>query len=210
MNIPFYPNTGDGTHCFQAALRMALSYFDPSREFTYSELDKISQKEEGKWTWPTAAMLWLMENGYEVKLVEEFDYTDFAKRGADYLIEKYGHEVAGIQTENSDIEREQEIASRFIEYAPLEFRIPELDDIKKLIADNWVVICNINASLLYGQHGYSGHFIVMLDVDGDEVVLHDPGLPPYPNKPIEKKLFEKAWGYPVQSDKNLLAIRKLA
>jgi hypothetical protein len=179
MKIPFYPNTGDGTHCFQAALRMVLGYFEPEREFTYEELDRISQKLPGKWTWPTAAMLWLMEHRYELRLVEEFDYAAFAERGADYLMEKCGQEVAQVQIENSDIGREQEIAAKFVQYAPLEHRIPELADVERFIADNWVVICNVNSSLLHNQSGYSGHFVIVVDVTADEVVIHDPGLPPY-------------------------------
>jgi hypothetical protein len=209
MNIPFYPNTGDGTHCFQAALKMTLAYFSPDREFTYEELDEISQKVPGKWTWPTAAMLWLMQNGYELRLVEEFDYAEFAKRGSDYLIDKSGHEVAEVQAENSDIDREREIAKNFVQYAPLERRIPDLKDIKRYLEENWVVMCNVNSALLQDRHGYSGHFVVIIDVKDDEVVIHDPGLPPLPNLAVEKEVFEKAWAYPAESDKNLLAIRIL-
>ncbi len=209
MDIPFYPNTGDGTHCFQAALRMALGYFEPDKQYSYGELDHISQKLPGKWTWPTAAMLWLMEHGYELKLVEEFDYDAFAKRGADYLMEKCGYEVAQVQIENSDIAREQEIAAKFVQHAPLEHRVPGLSDIEQLLAGNWVVICNVNSSLLHNQPGYSGHFIVVTGVTGDEVIIHDPGLPPYESFAVIRADFEKAWAYPTVTDKNLMAIRKI-
>jgi len=209
MNIPFYPNTGDGTHCFQAALKMALAFFQPEREYTYEELDAISHKLPGKWTWPTAAMLWLMQNGYELRLVEEFDYDAFAKRGAAYLIDKCGQEVAQAQIENSDIGREQEIAEQFVQYAPLEHRVPELKDVETFMADHWVVICNVNSALLHGQPGYSGHFVVIVDSNDEEVTIHDPGLPPYENFAVTRADFEKAWGYPTISDKNLLAIRIL-
>ena len=210
MNIPFHPNTGDGTHCFQAALKMALAYVDPDREYTYEELDEISQKDPGKWTWPTTAMLWLMEHHYEIRLVEEFDYAAFAERGGDYLIEKCGYEVAQVQMDNSDIERERKIAAKFVEYAPLEFRIPTIADLRRYLNDHWVITCNINSALLHGQPGYSGHFVIITDVTDDEVILHDPGLPPSPNFAVERAVFEKAWGYPESSDKNLLAVRKLA
>lgn len=209
MNIPFFANTGDGTHCFQAALKMALAYFQPDREYSYEELDEITQKVPGKWTWPTAAMLWLMENRFELRLVEEFDYKAFAERGGDYLIDKCGQEVGQVQIENSDVEREQEIAARFVEYAPLEYRVPTTDDIAQYLKENWVVMCNVNSSLLQGRQGYSGHFVIIVDVDDDEVIMHDPGLPPSPNFAVEKKVFEKAWAYPSVSDKNLLAIRIL-
>ncbi len=208
MTIPFFPNTGDGTHCFQAALMMALKHFEPARAFTYDELDRISQKLPGKWTWPTQAMLWLMDEGYELKLIEEFDYRAFAARGVDYLIEKCGVDVARVQEEMSDIPREQKIAARFAAKAPLEYRLPTMDDVKRLVDEGWVVICNINASMLHHQEGYSGHFVVVLDVTDKEVVLHDPGLPPLPHYNVARDVFERAWAYPSAADKNLLAIRK--
>lgn len=209
MNIPFFPNTGDGTHCFQAALKMALKFFEPDRDFTYAELDRLSGKLMDKWTWPTAAMLWLMENGYEVRLIEEFDYHAFALRGADYLIEKCGQEVGQAQIANSDIEREQKIAAKFAAYAPLDHRIPLIDDISRYMADNWVVICNVNSALLHNLPGYSGHFVVIVEVTGDEVVINDPGLPPQERFAVSRTDFEKAWAYPGVGDKNLLAIRIL-
>jgi len=208
MNIPFHPNTGDGTHCFQAVLKMTLGAFEPDTEYSYDQLDQISQKVEGKWTWPTAAMVWLMERGYEVKLIEEFDYKQFAERGMDYLIAKCGQEVAEAQADNSLIEEERKTAAAFVERAPVDYRVPSLDDLKQLVSDGWVVICNINAALLQHQPGYTGHFVVITEVNDKEVVLHDPGLPPCPGFAAEHASFEKAWGYPAATDKNVLAIRK--
>jgi len=120
MNIPYFPNTGDGTHCFQAAMKMALAALVPEREFSHEQLDKISLKLPGRWTWPTAAMLWMLEKGLEVKLIEEFDYADFAKRGGDYLIERYGKEVGRSQIEHSDVEFERDISRRFSKIAAIE------------------------------------------------------------------------------------------
>lgn len=209
MQIPFHPNTGDGTHCFQAVLKMALATFEPDKDYSYEQLDRISQKVEGKWTWPTAAMVWLMERGYEVRLVEEFDYKEFADRGMDYLIDKCGQEVAEAQADNSLIEEERKTAAAFVERAPVDFRVPSLEDLKQLVEDGWVVICNINAALLHEQSGYTGHFVVITDVDDKEVTLHDPGLPPSPALSVELATFEHAWGYPSTTDKNVLAIRKM-
>lgn len=188
---------------------MVLGFFQPEREYTYEELDRLSKKEPGKWTWPTAAMLWLMQNGFELRLVEEFDYRAFAERGGDYLIEKCGHEVAQVQMENSDIPREQGIAADFVQYAPLDHRVPTIADIEEYLKGHWVVVCNVNSALMHNQTGYSGHFVVITDVNEDEVILHDPGLPPSPDFAVTRDLFERAWAYPAPTDKNLLAIRVL-
>jgi hypothetical protein len=207
MDIPFFPNTGDGTHCFQAAMRMALAVLWPERTFTYEELDHISMKLPGLWTWPTAAMLWMIEQGLELKLIEEFDYRAFAERGGAYLIERYGKEVGQSQIEHSEVEREREIARRFAAVAPIEQRSPTLDDLRAEMEEGGAVIVNINASPLYDHEGYSGHFVVLCDIAADHVILHDPGLPPHPNLRVAIDRFMRAWAYPSERDKNLLSIR---
>jgi len=207
MKVPFFSNTEDGTHCFQAALRIVLGHFWPDREFMYEELDKITAKVPGKWTWPTAAMIWLMENGFELHLVEDFDYKEFAQRGEQYIIEKCGPEVGEAQIKNSIISREQEYAAKFVKIAPLERRIPTFKDIKNYLSDGYLIICNINASTLYNQPGYSGHFVVIFRYGWRTLTIHDPGLPPRPSLHVKKNVFEKAWAYPTEREKNLLAIR---
>jgi len=207
MDIPFFPNTGDGTHCFQAVLKMLLAKLLSNKEYSYEELDRISEKRPGKWTWPTAAMLWMIDQGFEILLIEEFDYREFAEKGEDYLLDRYGPEVGQAQINNSEIEREQEIAKRFVDIAPLERRIPTLEDIKDKIDDCGVVIVNLNAAALYGHEGYSGHFVTVCEIGEDYVRLHDPGLPPSPNLTVSHEVFERAWAYPTERDKNLLAVR---
>lgn len=206
MKVPFFSNTGDGTHCWQAALMMALAVLLPDRPFTYEELDRISAKQPGKWTWPTAAMLWMLEQGLTLTLVEEFDYHAFADRGGDYLIERFGEEVGRAQIAQSDIGRELAIARRFAAIAPLEVRVPTVDDIRHFLEDGAVVIVNLNAALLHGREGYSGHFVVVTAVGEEGVTLHDPGLPPSPDLHVSHDRFERAWAYPSPRDRNLLAI----
>ncbi len=206
MNIPFFPNIGDGTHCFQAVIKMALAALIPEREFSYEELDRISLKLPGRWTWPTAAMLWMIEKGLEIKLIEEFDYADFANRGGDYLIERYGEEVGRAQIEHSDVEFERDISLRFSKIAPIELRPANFNDVQKEMERGAVVIVNLNAAALLGQEGYSGHFVVICDVDEEEIRLHDPGLPPMPDVVAPVDRFMKAWAYPADRDRNLLSI----
>ena len=186
--------------------------FFTKKDWTFAELNKLSQKLTGKWTWPTASLLWLLGHGYEIKLIETFSYEEFGKKGKEYLIEAYGQEVANAQEANSDLAREQKLAAQFVRHTPvacqaLACQIPDWNDLKKLFADNYIIICNINACQLHRRPGYSGHFVVIEDVKNNFITLHDPGLPPSPSVTVAKKIFEKAWGYPSRHEKNLLAIR---
>ncbi|MBI4223397.1 MAG: hypothetical protein HY609_00550 [Deltaproteobacteria bacterium] len=207
-NVVFFANLPDGTHCYQAALKMALAYFE-QKERSFADLDRLTDKLKDKWTWPTASLIWLMENGFEIKLVEKFSYRDFAARGKDYLIEKCGREVADAQAFHSDLFREQALAKQFIEKGgTVDYRIPGLQDIEQSLKDEYLIICNINANCLYQRSGYSGHFVLPVEIGDQNIVIHDPGLPPAPSLKVPKTIFEKAWGYPAEEDKNLLAIRK--
>ena len=206
MRIPFFPNAGDGTFCFQAALRMALAALMPEKEFSCEELTRISGKLPGKWTWPTSAMLWMIEQGFSIKLIEDFDYALFASKGEAYLLERFGEEVGRAQIENSDIEREIAVAKRFASVAPIEVRVPDADDLRRESEAGSVVVCNVNAMALHGQGGYSGHFVVICEVGKNSVTLHDPGLPPAPALEVSLDLFDRAWAYPSTRDRNLLAI----
>ena len=46
IRMPFYPNTKDNTHCYQAWMRMALKKIMPEKEFTYNRLEAFRQAEE--------------------------------------------------------------------------------------------------------------------------------------------------------------------
>jgi len=205
--IPFFGNTKDNTHCFQASLRMVLGYFFSERDFSWDELDRISKKVKGLWTWPLAALLWLTKNGIEVKNIEVFDYPAFIKKGGKYLIETFGEEVGRAQVEHSDIEQERRISKDFMKQVDTEQRLPALQDIKKLLREGFLVVCNINARALDQKPGFAGHFVVITKLDGKQITLHDPGLPPLKNRKVTAARFEKAWAYPDKQAKNIMAFR---
>ena len=92
-NIPFCSNTEDDTHCFQAALKMVMKYFWPDKDYSWEDLEIITKKVEGLWTWPMAGLLWLAEQRVEVIDIEVFDYNRFIAKGGKYLIDEYGKEV---------------------------------------------------------------------------------------------------------------------
>ncbi len=206
--VPFFANLPDGTHCYQAALKMVLTAFT-KKDWSFELLDRLTGKLEGKWTWPTQSFIWMLENGFEIKLIEEFSYEVFAERGKDYLAEKCGSEVANAQEANSDLAREQQLAAEFIQKGGrVDHRIPTFNDLKNLLNEGYLIICNINANLLYGHAGYSGHFVLPIEITDQEIILHDPGLPPAPSTRVSLDIFEKAWGYPTEREKNILGIKK--
>lgn len=207
VKIPFYPNTPDDTHCYQAALKMVLQHFLPNRNFSYEQLDEITAHLPGLSTWPTKGMLELRKLGFDIVVIEGFDPEAFVKRGGDYLTEQYGSEVGDWAINNSDIPQEQELYSEFIKHKLHQIRLPEISEIKSYIEKGYLVICNVNSSALNEKTGYVGHSVVIFDYDNAGLTLHDPGLPPLENRKISNDLFMKAWAYPSEVSKNLMAFK---
>lgn len=206
-SIPFFSNTSDDTHCYQAALKMIIGSFWPSENYSFSELDKITQKVDGLWTWPTAGLLWLQEKGAEIKIVESFDYEEFIKKGAQYLLEFFGEEVGTEQIKFSDVAQEISLAQKALKSLSIHKHIPSIEELKNLLNENYFLICNINSKTLNNQSGYVGHFVVLIGHDNDHLFLHDPGLPPLENREVTFDQFEKAWAYPDEKTKNYIAIK---
>ncbi|MFY9462758.1 MAG: hypothetical protein WAP52_01080, partial [Candidatus Sungiibacteriota bacterium] len=158
---------------------MVLAYFLPKRKFSWQELDRISKKAKGLWTWPLAALIWCAENGMEVRNIETFDYPSFIKKGGEYLIETFGEEMGKAQIKHSNIDQERRISKKFVKNIHTENRTPTLQDVRALMRDGFLVVCNINARVLNKMPGYAGHFVVITGLSGQYIILHDPGLPSF-------------------------------
>jgi len=205
--VPFYSNTPDDTHCFQAALRMVMKYCWPHRDYSWTELDKITKKVEGLWTWPTAGVIWLQDRRMEIKIIDVFDRVQFIEKGESYLISEYGEEVGKLQIQNSDIEHERNLFRNFAGKVRSECRTPTIQDIRLLLEEDYLVICNVNSSALNKKEGYNGHFVVVTGIGGDYLTVHDPGLPAAQKRQVYFSSFEQAWAYPNDKAKNILAFR---
>ncbi len=207
MRVPFYSNTADDTHCYQAALKMVLKYFLPDKKYSWKALEKLTAKVDGLWTWPTQGLINLHNTGFNIVDIDDFNIEEFIKDGEKYLIKKYGKEVGNAQIKHSDIEQERRIYRKYLKLNLHQQRLPILENIEGLIDDGYLVICNVNAYTLNSKTGYAGHFVVIYDYDGKYFFLHDPGLPPLEARKISYENFTKAWEYPDKTARNIQAFK---
>ncbi len=205
LHVPFFSNTPDNFHCFQAALRMVLAYHVPTRTYDWEELDRLTA-HTANYTWPSAGLLYCASIGLEVFVIDDTDYKRFSSEGYDYLLEQLGREVAEDQRKNSDLAQEMRYAKELISSIPIEKRIPSRRDLHERLATGALVISNVNSRALEGQEGYAGHFVVVIGVDDDGVWLHDPGLPPLENRFVSWDRFHRAWSYPNPQARNIMAL----
>lgn len=204
-NVPFYSNTSDDTHCFQAALKMVLKYFKPEEEYSWEKLDTITNKKENMWTWPMAGLLWMHQQGFDVKDIEPFDYETFISQKEKYLLEEFGQEVGQASIDHTDINQELHFAKELLQSNLYERRVPKREEIVTLLKEKYIIICSVNSNKLNGKEGYIGHMVVVKGYTDKGFVLHDPGLPPQENRSVFFDEFEAAWAYPSEKAKNIMA-----
>ena len=185
---------------------MLLKHYFPDEDYSWQELEKITAKVEGLWTWPTAGLLWLAEKGLSVVSIGLFDYQAFAEQGESYLLEFYGKKVGQSQIDHSDVVQEQIIARQYAGKAVRETRQAEVSDITTALSSDALVICNVNQKALNDEAGYSGHFVLLYDFGDDFFLLQDPGLPAYPERKVSFAQFTKAWGYPTEKSQGMVVI----
>lgn len=205
--VPFYSNLPDNTHCYQAGLKMVLKYFEPENEYSWEELEKLTGKVEGLWTWPQQTSIWLSRKGYEIIDIDEYDTKLFVEEGGQYLIERYGKEVGEAQIKHSDIKHEQEVQKEYLNLNLQENRIPDFTDIENLLNKGFLIGINVNSKILADKEGYSGHFVIVYEINKDNITFHDPGLPGKEAMTISLEKFEKAWAYPDEKSKNIQAFK---
>ncbi|HUD20071.1 MAG TPA: hypothetical protein VMR81_06545 [Patescibacteria group bacterium] len=206
--IHFYHNTKDETHCYQASLRMILKYFLPHENFTFKQLDVMTGKKEGLWSWIMQGAIALKKRGFEIKDIESFDYKSFLHSPKEYLHTLASKDVVDTWIQYSDIEAEKRNAEKFIKEVEFEKRQPHYRDIIDLLGKKYLLICNINIKTLNRKMGYAGHFVLIFRATEHTIWLHDPGLPPRKKRRVTRRVFEEAWAYPNEKAKNIVAFKR--
>jgi len=205
--IPFYSNTSDNTHCLQACYRMILKYFLPDRDYSWEELDRLTGKKEGKWTWPMKGLMNMKALGFEVKHITYFDYEVFSKIGIEYLKKEWGEDIAKVQDYHSDMQSEMSISKIYQSSGIHMFRQATVQDIKNLLDEKYLLICDVNQKVFLHTAGYNNHFVVVYGMNKEEIQFHDPGLPSFESQKLSVTEFQKAWEYPTHRDATLQALR---
>jgi hypothetical protein len=208
FKVPFIGNTSGDKQCLQACYAMVREFFEPDLSIPWDEWGEITGYLPGKGTWSMAGLMWFKEHGYEVVHMARFDYGAFAARGSEYLVEALGEEVAQWELENSDLELERRRALQFLSAQAWLQRAPALEDIKRFLSRGYLVKCLVNMKALNGASGYLGHAVIVKGYDDDHLILHDPGLPPRPERRVAVTDFERAWVDPATQAQKLDAIRK--
>ncbi len=186
---------------------MILGRDFPEEEITWKELDSFTGKKPEKWTWTTFGLIQMKKRGYDVVNWRKFNYQKFVADGEKYLIERYGEEKGNAQIANCDLPYEIQNAKRLHKELETRQSLPTIQDIRELINDGYLIVCNVNLKALNDEPGYSGHFVLIYEANENELTMHDPGPPHYKARKVSHNHFLRAWDYPTEDERNLMAFK---
>jgi hypothetical protein len=187
---------------------MVLKYFFHEKDFTFEELDKISDKQKDKWSWSCAALVELKRMGLKVRHYSTFDYSAFVKNGADYIRKIYEKDVAEKMIEMSDINSEIENANDMLRENIFELRELSFEDVEKHFKEGYAITLLINSRIINNEDGYSGHFVVLTGFDEINVFINDPAIKHgSENRKLNKNLFIRAWAFP-KKENDIILIKR--
>ncbi|HEY5668253.1 MAG TPA: RluA family pseudouridine synthase [Candidatus Saccharimonadales bacterium] len=78
----------------------------------------------------------------------------------------------------------ERMRSQGFDIVQVEGHAPTLNDIDAMLADDRLVFLTLNLRALNGKSGYVTHAVLVLGKEGDDYVVHDPGLPPQPYRHV--------------------------
>lgn len=194
LNLPFYPNDEAGIQCLQVTLKTILKYF-LNKEYSLDELDKLTFRRDGYWTWthqiiPVLHNLNLNVTFYSIDNVD--DYT----KGKEFIKEAYGEENYENILKNTDVEVMVNTAKDILDYNLFEHKKISIDEIEEAIENESAVAVLINANVLYQRENtsYQGHFVTLTGFDEEYIYYHESGPKnPTPNSKVKKEIFQKAF-----------------
>jgi len=196
-DIPFYPSFAtkafpDGEHCMVMSLKMILAVLMPNREFSIKELEEITHKSPEGGAFATHYLIWLADQGFEIKRWDTHDWRAFQKEGIKYMRRVLGDEAADYSAKAFDISAEQSVVPEFLNKIKLTRKRPTVDIAEQAFRAGWVVRAPVNSRTLNHRPGYMGHSVVIVGFTDTDVIFHDPGLPAQPYRHEARELFQEA------------------
>ena len=173
-DIPFYSNREDNLSCFLACLRSALEYFS-NKSWSWEELETLTGFQKNKTAWTVKTWTTLSQQGFDINMIEEFDYKKYYDEGESYLSTFLNPEELSWQQEHSNISEIRPFIPEFLKTVHFEQKSPTLKYIDELLDKDYLVIVQLNSSALNDDEGYISHAVLVYDSTEDEYIAHDPG-----------------------------------
>ncbi|HLC32239.1 MAG TPA: peptidase C39 family protein [Candidatus Nanoarchaeia archaeon] len=192
LSIPFYENNGEGNQCVQVGMKSVLSYFN-GKEFSLEELDFLTGRRKGLWTWTPQCVAVLYKLGLDVKYYSKTDLKPFLE-GESFIRSLYGPDAEKM-LQFTDVPVVIDSIRKVLRYNIFEKKKLSLEEIETVIKKGSVPLVLIDNNKIAGKTGsYQGHFVAITGFDDNHIFYHESGpKSPQANKKVVKSLFIEAW-----------------
>jgi hypothetical protein len=133
------------------------------------------------------------KKGLEIINIETTDYQKLYKQGVDYLKTIVGKETAEYYLEKTNIASVLNFIPEYLKWVKHETREAEIKEIIKFLKEGCIVGAEINSRILNKKEGFSLHYVLLYDFDGENIVLHDPGFPAIEARKVSLDEFERCF-----------------
>lgn len=204
---PFYSTSASqGGNCVSSVFKMVLGYFIPTK-WTWREINELTGYVRGKGTWFFPALTRLKKMGFDVVVVDTFDYARAYKEGKKYLLKYFKNPEALEWTlQKTDFLQKQKLLPEFVKTVRPKQGVPQISDIEKYLKAGYLVAAELDWTVLHQEKGeYVSHLVLVVGFGKDYLIIHDPD--DRPNWKVKKSLFDKAWSYEGQNSHNITAFK---
>ena len=190
----FVQNSEDDNHCVNAVFRMvAIELL--GRDFTWEEIDKLTKAVPGKGTWTFIGEMEFAKLGLKIKNIEPVDYEKLFDLGAEYLTTIMGKDASDYYLKNSNIASVLKYVPEYLKYVDHESKRATVSEITNYLKEGKLIGAEVNSRILNHKDGFMLHFVLLYDFDGENIILHDPGLPPIKSRKVSLEEFNRCFNY---------------
>ncbi len=192
VSPPFYENKGDGNQCMQVAMKSVLKHV-LEKDFSLDDLDKLTGRKNGLWTWTSQVVIVLHDFGLKIKYYSKSDLEPFLE-GEPFIRKHFGKDADKI-LKFTDLPVVLDSFKKLLKYDIFEKRKFTFEEVESHMEQGHIPLMLIDRNKIVGKEGfYQGHFIIVTGFDDQNVFYHESGPKnPEANKKVLKSTFIDAW-----------------
>lgn len=191
--VPFYPNAEDGNHCMVAIYRSIFEYLQGTK-YTMEEMEQFVGYQDHRAAWTLLPLTKMAAAGFDIRMIEPFDYRAYAAKGEDYLAQAFNKDKARWLLAHSNISDITPSIPAFLRTVRWENRQAILQDIDNMLTEGRLVFVTLNSRALNNLDGYAEHAVLIFGRQGSDYLLHDPGPPAHPHRSVPRAQLWEAMG----------------
>lgn len=179
--------------CMLACYRMIMQHF-LHRGMTWEQMAAFTGYKPGIAPWTIRSLVQFERMGFDIRMIEPFDYARYGTEGDDYLTEFFEpHELDWFK-KHSDLTGMKQYIGSFLDTIDFTRRSPTLKDIDAMLDEGRLVTVTLNSRALNRKDGFVSHMLLLYGRDGGNYFAQDPGPDPQPERRIPAEQLWTAMG----------------